>query len=81
MLLQHSYDVALQQQKPRPLCCDRGFLSKGGRNSASGGGTLLVVNQRRQLLGIRHGTHDHRLVAAADRDFVLRQRIGRQGPR
>ena len=35
-----------------------------------------VGYEPRQELGVLYGTHDHRLVAAADRDLLLRQRVG-----
>src|SRR2546429_685623 len=44
----------------------------------SRGSDLLILHQRRQHLRLRHAAHDHRLVAAADRDFVLRQGVSRK---
>jgi hypothetical protein len=44
--------------------------------AASGRDALLVLKQRQQRPRIRHRAHDHRLVASADLDIMLRQRIG-----
>src|SRR5437763_1561983 len=39
-------------------------------------GNLHFANQRRQRLGVVDRPHDHRLVATADLDLLLRQDVG-----
>ncbi|MET4404447.1 hypothetical protein ABIB89_004268 [Bradyrhizobium sp. JR3.12] len=43
--------------------------------AASRRDAFAVVNERRQLPGVRDDAHGHGFVAAADRDLLLRQRI------